>query len=74
MDPAIVRKQEKKKGKAPAPPNPFTGEIDHEKPKAVTVPVEDEVGNCVQLNFKLFQIQALNACRISLIPLKILNK
>lgn len=28
MDPSIVRKRDKKKRKAPAPPNPFTGEKD----------------------------------------------
>lgn len=31
MDPSIVRKREKKKRKAPAPPNPFTGEVDNEE-------------------------------------------
>ena len=46
MDPTIARKKQKKK-KAPAPPNPFTGEVETDKKSEGSVELqiseEDEV-------------------------------
>ena len=52
MDPSIAKKKPRKR-KAPAPPNPFTGEIEHDDNKSETsveldVTEEDEV-NIIQL-------------------------
>lgn len=42
MDPSIVRKRDKKKRKAPAPPNPFTGEQDNTGNPEVDSALDDD--------------------------------
>jgi len=43
MDPSIVRKRDKKKRKAPAPPNPFTGEREDASSPELNSNAEDDL-------------------------------
>lgn len=65
MDPTIAKKKPKKK-RAPAPPNPFTGEVENDNKSEVSdeleISEEDEVVSLklVLIWFGLFRLMGMN--------------